>query len=436
MSISLFTGPSCVIANGICMAQQIKVPSVGESVTSGLLGRWVKKSGDFVKSGETIAEIETDKVTAEVPALSDGILTTLVAEGSTVEVGQVIAELEPAQAPVTAPVGSAVTNADSPPAASAAGAVNGHSRVVEPTPAARFHLEKNNLDPAAVKGTGKDGRILKEDVLAHLQQSPQPQSAQVTEPVTLAPTQSAAAPIKSAATQASGERFTRKPMSPLRQRIAQRLKSAQYEAAILTTFNEVDMSNVMALRARFQERFTQRHGIKLGFMSFFVKASIYALQQVPALNAQIDGNDIVQNHFYDIGVAISTPKGLLVPVLRDADRLSLAEIEKAIADYAQKARDGKITLQDLEGGVFTISNGGTFGSMLSTPILNPPQSGILGMHAITERPVAVNGRVEIRPMMYLALSYDHRIVDGREAVTFLVRIKEFVEQPALALLDI
>ncbi len=404
------------------MAQQIKVPSVGESVTTGLLGRWVKKTGDFVKSGETIAEIETDKVTAEVPAQFDGILTTLVAEGTTVEVGQVIAELEPAQTPVAAAVAAPVQT--STPAQDAKHSVaDGNARVAEPSPAARFHLEKNKLDPATITGTGKDGRILKEDVLAH-SQTPNHEAHDAVP--------SAPAPVG----REQAQRTTRKPLSPLRQRIAQRLTSAQHEAAILTTFNEVDMTNIMALRARFQERFTEKHGIKLGFMSFFVKASIYALQQVPALNAQIDGTDLVQNHFYDIGIAISTPKGLLVPVLREADKLSLAGIEKAIADYAKKARDGKITLPDLEGGVFTITNGGTFGSLLSTPIINPPQSGILGMHAINERPMAVNGRVEIRPMMYLALSYDHRIVDGREAVTFLVRIKEYIEQPALALLDL
>lgn len=408
------------------MPTPVKVPSVGESVTSGLLGRWVKKTGDFVRSGETIAEIETDKVTAEVPAEIDGVIKTLVDEGTTVEVGQVIAELEPSKTGQQPELATAAVAAASKPheKPSALGS-NGSPVTSDASPSARFLMQQNNIPASALEGSGKGGRITKEDVLNHIQSGTQ------NEPTP------AAVEEKPKLTAAYGvARFTRKPMSPLRQRIAQRLTSAQHEAAILTTFNEVDMSNVMALRARFQERFVEKHGVKLGFMSFFVKASIYALQQVPALNAQIDGNDIVQNHFYDIGIAISTPKGLLVPVLRDADQLTLADIEKAIADYAKKAREGKITLQDLEGGVFTITNGGTFGSMLSTPILNPPQSGILGMHAISERPVAVAGRVEVRPIMYVALSYDHRIVDGREAVTFLVRIKEFIEQPALAMLGI
>ena len=406
------------------MPTAIKVPSVGESVTSGLLGRWVKKTGDFVRSGETVAEIETDKVTAEVPAEVDGVIKTLVEEGTTVEVGQIIAELEPSEAGQQA-VPSVSAPASKQNTETSMSGSNGAPVDVSASPAARFLMEQNKIPADAIEGTGKGGRITKEDVLNHMQSVPKTTelSAPVVEKTVKKETQ-------------QGARFTRKPMSPLRQRIAQRLTSAQHEAAILTTFNEVDMSNVMALRARFQDRFVEKHGVKLGFMSFFVKASIYALQQVPALNAQIDGNDIIQNHFYDIGIAISTPKGLLVPVLRDADQLSLAEIEKAIADYAKKAREGKITLQDLEGGVFTITNGGTFGSMLSTPIINPPQSGILGMHAITERPVAVAGRVEVRPIMYVALSYDHRIVDGREAVTFLVRIKEFIEQPALAMLGI
>ncbi len=286
------------------------------------------------------------------------------------------------------------------------------TEALPPSPAVRKLIEEKKLDPATLVGSGKGGRLLKEDVIK------------------------AANPSSHAKSLPPSERTTRKKLSPLRAKIAQRLVSAQHEAAMLTTFNEVDMTNVMQIRQRFQDRFMETHGVKLGFMSFFVKATVHALRSVPALNARLEGNEIVQNHFYDLGIAISTPKGLMVPVLRDADHLSLAGIETAIANYSKKARDGKISLDDLDGGVFTITNGGVFGSLLSTPILNPPQSGILGMHTIQDRPVAINGRVEIRPMMYLALTYDHRIVDGKEAVTSLVRIKEYIEQPGVAGLDL
>ena len=406
------------------MPNEIKVPSVGESVTTGLLGRWLIKDGDRVKPGDVVAEIETDKVTAEVPAETEGIIKTLVAEGTTVEVGQVIATIEPIDIPSQISSVNQEARADQG-SAPANHVENDRLSNTKQSPAARFLIEQHNISAETIKGTGKSGLITKQDVIQHLEC--QSQKPNLTTP------QTTAEPQKENVAQA---RFTRKPMSPLRQRIAQRLTSAQHEAAILTTFNEVDMTNVMAIRNKYQERFTEKHGVKLGLMSFFVKATVYALQQVPEINAQIDGTDIIQNHYYDIGIAISTPKGLVVPVLRDADKLSFAGIEKAVAEYAKKAREGKITLQDLEGGVFTITNGGVFGSLLSTPILNPPQSGILGMHAIVERPVAINSRVEIRPMMYLALSYDHRLVDGREAVTFLVRIKEYIEQPAIALLEI
>jgi 2-oxoglutarate dehydrogenase E2 component (dihydrolipoamide succinyltransferase) len=290
------------------------------------------------------------------------------------------------------------------------------------SPGPRYLAEERGINPAEVTGTGKGGRITTGDLLAH--------------PEAKTPAAPSVVPAAPVPTRPTGERTTRRAMSQLRQKIAARLVAAKSEAALLTTFNECDMTNVMGLRAKFQDRFTAKHGLKLGFMSFFVKAVIEALRQVPALNAQIDGTDIVQNHFYDIGVAISTEKGLLVPVIRNADQLNFAQIEAAIAEYAKKARASKITLADLEGGVFTITNGGTFGSLLSTPILNPPQPGILGMHSIQERPVAVSGRVEIRPMMYLALSYDHRLVDGKEAVTFLVRIKEYIENPGVALLEL
>ena len=290
------------------------------------------------------------------------------------------------------------------------------------SPAVRYQAAEKGIDPSTISGTGKDGRVTKGDVLAAPEKAPADKGG--------SPSASPKLPS------AGGDRTSRKKMSPLRQKIAARLLAAQQETAHLTTFNEVDLSNVMALRTKFQDRFVKKHEIKLGFMSFFVKAVVHALHVVPTINSRLDGEEVVQNHFYDIGVAISTEKGLLVPVLRDADRLSFAEVEKAIAGYAKKARDGKITLPDMEGGVFTITNGGVFGSLMSTPILNPPQCGILGMHTIQERPVAIAGRVEIRPMMYLALTYDHRLVDGREAVTFLATIKEVVENPAAVLLEV
>jgi len=414
------------------MAIEIKVPSVGESITSGTLGAWRKKSGDYVKEGDVLLEIETDKVTSEVCAEASGTLQHNVAEGSEVKIGQVVGTIDetakkpaaatPAPSPSPSPTPNKPAPVIPPPSA---------TQNVKPelspdlSPAVRKLVEEKDLNPAKIRGTGKDGRLLKEDVLA--QPAPPAHLAarldSVAEPLTdIVPQQS------------SSEKTTRKKMTPLRRKIADRLVSAQQQAALLTTFNEVDMTNVVAMRTKFQDRFTKKHGLKLGFMSFFVSAVTYALKEVPQLNARIDGDEIVENHFYDIGVAISTPKGLMVPVLRAADQLGMAEIELAISAYAAKARDGKISMSDLDGGVFTITNGGTFGSLLSTPIVNPPQSGILGMHAIQDRPVAINGRVEIRPMMYLAVTYDHRIVDGKEAVTFLVRIKEFIENPGVHLL--
>ncbi|HPA18242.1 MAG TPA: 2-oxoglutarate dehydrogenase complex dihydrolipoyllysine-residue succinyltransferase [Verrucomicrobiae bacterium] len=408
------------------MATEIRVPSFGESVTSGIVGAWVKKEGDFVESGDTLLEIETDKVTAEIPAPSAGVLHLTAKEGDQVNVGQVIGTIDetaprpaakreaaPAkQAPEKAAVAtvaakppakaeptSAPPQAKAPAGASAAPAADGRGSEPLPLPPSLRRMVREG------KISGDAGRI-------------------------------PAAALEKLGAPSLGERTTRRPMSTIRRKIAERLLSAQAGAAMLTTFNEVDMSAVMALRKRYQDRFTQKHGIKLGVMSFFVRAAVEALRAIPQINARIDGAEIVENHFYDIGVAMSTDRGLMVPVLRDADRMSLAEIERAIAEFATKARAGKIALTDLEGGVFTITNGGVFGSMLSTPILNPPQSGILGMHAITDRPVAVDGRVEIRPMMYLALTYDHRLVDGREAVTFLVRVKEFIEQPGSALLGL
>jgi len=412
------------------MSIEIKVPSVGESITSGILGVWSKPDGAYVKAGEPIFEIETDKVTSEIVAESAGKLKHLVKVGDTVQIGQVVASIdEKAPAPVeAAPVAKDAGNGSKEKpsrveasAPVAAGAVRGKS-ADDLSPAVRYQTEEKGINPASISGTGKEGRILKGDVLAASEKS-----------VSLAPS---VASVPSVPSPRSGERTSRKKMSPLRQKIAARLLAAQQETAHLTTFNEVDLSNIMALRTKFQERFVKKNDVKLGFMSFFVKAVVHALKVIPTINSRIDGEEVVQNHFYDIGCAISTDKGLFVPVIRDADQLSFAGVEKAIADYAKKARDGKITLPDMEGGVFTITNGGVFGSLMSTPILNPPQCGILGMHTIQERPVAIAGRVEIRPMMYLALTYDHRLVDGREAVTFLATIKEVVENPAAVLLEI
>jgi 2-oxoglutarate dehydrogenase E2 component (dihydrolipoamide succinyltransferase) len=406
---------------------EIKVPSVGESITSGLLGVWNKPDGAYVKAGEALFEIETEKVTSEVVAESAGQLKHLAKAGDTVKIGQVVASIdEKAAAPVEAEAPKAEAKkeanggASKPSRAEASVPVAATARgknADDLSPAVRYQTEDKGIDPASIKGTGKDGRLLKGDVLAANASKPPGDSPKANQ---LPPS----------------ARTSRRKMTPLRQKIAARLLSAQQETAHLTTFNEVDVSNIMALRTKFQDRFVKRHEVKLGFMSFFVKAAVHALQVVPTLNARLDGEEVVQNHFYDIGVAISTEKGLMVPVLRDADQLSFAGVEKAIGAYAKKARDGKITLTDLEGGVFTITNGGVFGSLLSTPILNPPQCGILGMHTIQERPVAISGRVEIRPMMYLALTYDHRLVDGREAVTFLATIKEVVENPAAVLLEV
>jgi 2-oxoglutarate dehydrogenase E2 component (dihydrolipoamide succinyltransferase) len=426
------------------MPIEIKVPSVGESITSGVLGVWNKPDGAYVKAGEPIFEIETDKVTSEIVAESAGQLKHLVKAGDTVQIGQVVASIDEKAAPPAeiaaraeppAPVAKkGAGNGSKAPAEGskssrleaatpvAAGAARGKS-ADDLSPAVRYQTEEKGINPASIQGTGKDGRVLKGDVLAAAEK---PALAQGRGSPT-------ASPILPSA---GGERTSRKKMSPLRQKIAARLLAAQQETAHLTTFNEVDLSNVIALRTKFQDRFVKKHEIKLGFMSFFVKAVVHALHVIPTINSRIDGEEVVQNNFYDIGCAISTDKGLFVPVIRDCDQLSFAGVEKAIAAYAKKARDGKITLPDMEGGVFTITNGGVFGSLLSTPILNPPQCGILGMHTIQERPVAIAGRVEIRPMMYLALTYDHRLVDGKEAVTFLATIKEVVENPAAVLLEV
>ena len=415
------------------MPIEVKVPTVGESITSGLLGVWNKPDGAYVKAGDPIFEIETDKVTAEVVAESAGVLKHLAKAGDTVQIGQVVASIdEKAAAPAEAAPAAKENGAKAPAEGSkasrveaaapvAAGAARGKN-ADDLSPAVRYQAEEKGVDASKISGTGKDGRVLKGDVLAAAEggaKAPAPAAS--------------AAP---AAPKAKGERTSRKKMSPLRQKIAARLLAAQQETAHLTTFNEVDLSNIMSLRTKFQDRFVKKHEVKLGFMSFFVKAVVHALKVVPSINSRLDGEEVVSNNFFDIGCAISTDKGLFVPVIRDADELSFAGVEKAIGAYAKKARDGKITLPDMEGGVFTITNGGVFGSLMSTPILNPPQCAILGMHTIQERPVAISGRVEIRPMMYLALTYDHRLVDGKEAVTFLATVKEVVENPAAVLLEI
>ena len=406
------------------MSLEVKIPALGESINSGVLAKWHVKDGDVVSKDQPIFELETDKITSEGVAEAAGKISLKVTEGTEVKIGEVVATIEEgaaAEKPDVEKPSEDKAKADKP----AAKAESGNQ-----SPAVRRLAEETGIDPEQVKGTGKDGRVTKGDMLAAADKPAETKSAPAEKPKDDKPA-AAPAPSKPAAT---GERQTRKKLTPLRAKIAQRLVQAQHEAAMLTTFNEVDMSAVMALRKKYQDDFVKKHGVKLGFMSFFTKAVVNALQEVPGINAQIDGDHLVQNHYYDIGMAVSTPKGLMVPVIRDCDQLGMAEIEKSIAAVAGRARDGKITLADLEGGVFTITNGGIFGSMLSTPILNAPQSAILGLHAINERPVAVDGQVVIRPMMYLALSYDHRIVDGREAVTFLVKVKQAIEDPARLLI--
>nr|WP_292044735.1 2-oxoglutarate dehydrogenase complex dihydrolipoyllysine-residue succinyltransferase [Brevundimonas sp. UBA6550] len=400
----------------------ITVPVMGESVAEGSMGKWVKKNGDAVKKDELLVEIETDKVAVEVSAPADGVLSIAADEGATVTPGQKIGSISGSGA-ASAPAASAPVTAAAPAntgSAQVSGQASGAKNETL-SPAVQRVVGENNLDPKAIAATGPKGNITKADAIAAIGQASAPAPA------------AAAAP---AAPRADQPREERVKMTRLRQTIARRLKESQNTAAQLTTFNEVDMTNVMALRAQYKEVFEKRHGVKLGFMSFFTKAVVAALHEIPAVNAEIDGTDIIYKNHYDIGVAVGTDKGLVVPVLRDADTLSLAGIEKGIGALGKAARDGALTMDQMQGGTFTITNGGTYGSLMSTPILNAPQSGILGMHNIVQRPMAINGEVKIRPMMYLALSYDHRIVDGKEAVTFLVRIKELLEDPQRALLDL
>ena len=392
----------------------IAVPTMGESVAEGSMGTWLKSSGDTVAKDELLVEIETDKVAIEVSAPAAGVLSISAEAGATVTPGQQIGAIAASgegaapAAPAPANTGSAQAKSDAP----------------HLSPAVQRVVSENNLDPKAIAATGPKGNITKGDALAAINAAPKAAPA------------AAPAATASPAPRADQPREERVKMTRLRQTIARRLKESQNTAAQLTTFNEVDMTEVMALRSQYKEAFEKRHGVKLGFMSFFTRAIVAALKEIPAVNAEIDGTDIIYKNHYDIGVAVGTEKGLVVPVLRDADTLSLAGIEKGIAALGKAARDGDLTLDQLQGGTFTITNGGTYGSLMSTPILNAPQSGILGMHNIVQRPMAVNGEVKIRPMMYLALSYDHRIVDGKEAVTFLVRVKEMLEDPARALLDL
>ena len=423
------------------MSVEIVVPTLGESVTEATVAQWFKAVGDAVEVDEAILELETDKVTLEVNAASAGTISEIRVEaGTDVDVGAVLGTITEGAAPAKKADGAAKAPAASAAQAAQATAAPSADLVSDKplAPAVRKLVEEHGLIPAIIPATGKAGRLTKGDVLAFLESA----GAAETEGATARPAPTEAKPAPSPApapttpaAQPAGAREERVRMTRLRQRIAERLKEAQNTAAMLTTFNEVDMTNVLDVRSRFKDAFEKKHGVRLGFMSFFVKACIVALKEIPAVNGQIDGDEMVYKNHYDIGVAVGTPQGLVVPVVRDADRMSFAEVERAIAELGAKARDGKLSMDELTGGTFTISNGGVYGSLLSTPILNPPQSGILGMHKTQPRPVAVGDTVEVRPMMYLALSYDHRIIDGREAVTFLVRVKECLEDPQRILLD-
>ncbi|WNF45047.1 2-oxoglutarate dehydrogenase complex dihydrolipoyllysine-residue succinyltransferase [Pseudomonas sp. SG20056] len=407
------------------MAIEIKAPTFPESVADGTVATWHKKPGDAVKRDELIVDIETDKVVIEVLAEADGVLAQIIKnEGDTVLSNELLGTLGEGGAAAPAPAAQAAAA----PAQAAAPAAAGDDQIL--SPAARKIAEENGIDPNSIAGTGKGGRVTKEDVVAAVEAKKNAPAA--------APTAKPAAPAAAAPVFATGDRTEKRvPMTRLRAKIAERLVEAQSSMAMLTTFNEVDMTEVMALRSKYKDLFEKSHnGVRLGFMSFFVKAATEALKRFPAVNASIDGTDIVYHGYADIGVAVSSDRGLVVPVLRNAELMSLAEIENGIASFGKKAKDGKLSIEEMTGGTFTITNGGTFGSMMSTPIVNPPQAAILGMHNIIQRPMAVNGQVVIRPMMYLALSYDHRLIDGKEAVTFLVTIKNLLEDPARLLLDI
>lgn len=431
------------------MKIDVKVPQVGESITEATIGQWMKKNGEAVKRNEVLLLLETDKASVEVVAEQDGVLNIAVEAGKTIPIGSVIGSID----------SDAKATATSAPAAGAT--ASGKAAVIPPSentavtsqapatpsnggvhpdlkghlsPAVQKIVTERGLDASSITGTGKDGRLTKEDVMNAPAGGGGASASAGTE--TVKPSGGAQAPAKTPATGSGKGPQERVPMTTIRKRIAERLVMSQQTTATLTTFNEIDMSKVMELRGKYKDKFKEKYGLSLGFMGFFVKASIEALKAVPAVNAFIDGTDLVYNHYMNIGVAVGTEKGLIVPVVKNAQDMTIAEIEQAIRDYALKARDGKIAIDDLSGGTFTISNGGVYGSLMSTPILNPPQSGILGMHKIEERPIVVNGKIEVRPMMYVALSYDHRVIDGKEAVTFLVKIKEGVEDPERLLLEV
>ncbi len=415
------------------MTTEIRVPTLGESVTEATIGRWFKQPGEAVAADEPVVELETDKVTVEVPAPASGVLAEILAkDGETVAPGALLGQIQEGGAPAKA----APAPPKAAPAAAKVASPPPQPKPAAPRPAAADALapsvrkiaEETGIDTGGVPGTGKDGRVTKGDMIAAIERAaaaPTP----IAQPAATIQVRAPSLPDDAA-------REERVRMTRLRQTIARRLKEAQSTAAMLTTFNEVDMGNVMAVRNRYKELFEKKHGVKLGFMSFFVRASVQALKEIPAVNAEIDGTDLIYKNYYHVGVAVGTEKGLVVPVVREADQRSLADIEKTIADFGRRAREGTLKIEEMQGGTFTISNGGIYGSLMSTPILNAPQSGILGMHKIQERPMAVGGEIKLRPMMYLALSYDHRIVDGREAVTFLVRLKEILEDPERLILDL
>jgi 2-oxoglutarate dehydrogenase E2 component (dihydrolipoamide succinyltransferase) len=446
------------------MAVEVKIPAVGESITSGVVSVWHKKSGEFVNEGEPLFTLETDKVSTEIVAEKAGVLETKVPEGKEVKIGEVVATIddskqtpeektaeklkkkeperkkkEPEPEKKAAPVAAGDLSAVAWAKADDRGEPESPSPATATTlsPAVRRIVEEEKLEPEKISGTGKEGRLTKADAVAAAQgRKTVGEADSFPGTAALAPTKTEPSADVSAVALAKAEgRFTRKKMSPLRRKIAQQLVMAQHTAAILTTFNECDMSAVQQLRSNAQEQFTKKNGVKLGLMSFFIKACVEALKAVPVVNGRIEGDDFIQNNFHDIGVAVGTERGLVVPVVRDADKKSLADLERAIADFAARAREGKLKIEDLQGGTFTITNGGVYGSLFATPILNPPQSGILGMHKIIPRPMAMDGKVEVRPMMYLALSYDHRAIDGKEAVTFLIKVKECIEDPKKLPLD-
>ena len=413
---------------------EIRVPTLGESVTEATIGKWFKKAGDTVAVDEPLVELETDKVTIEVPAPFSGTLGEIVAkDGETVAVGALLGQITEGAGGAKPAAAAPKAAAEAPKAAPAAAAAPAPAQKSPPAdapqaPSVRKISAESGVDPSTVPGSGKDGRVTKGDMLAAIEKAASAPTS-VNQPA-------AAIQVRASSPADDAAREERVKMTRLRQTIARRLKDVQNTAAMLTTFNEVDMTNLMAMRAHYKELFEKKHGTKLGFMGFFVKACVQALKEVPAVNAEIDGTDLIYKNYYHIGVAVGTDKGLVVPVVRDCDHKSLADVEKSIAEFGKKARDGQLKIEDMQGGTFTISNGGVYGSLMSTPILNAPQSGILGMHKIQERPIAIGGKIEVRPMMYLAVSYDHRVIDGKEAVTFLVRVKECLEDPARLVLDL